>query len=97
MRGLPLAVMSGHCSSMGAWAPHCGSVSCCGAQASVFALPRLSCPRVCVISLDQGSNWCPLHLQVDYFFFLINVFTSAVLSLCCCQGFFSLYSEGATV
>ena len=26
----------------------------------------LSCPRVCGLFLDQGSNLCPLHRQVDF-------------------------------
>ena len=35
--------------------------SCCGAQ----ALHGLSCYSPCRIFLDQGSNTCPLHWQVD--------------------------------
>ena len=40
--------------------------SCCGAQAlgcvgSVVMSHGLSCPAVCGIFLDQGSNPCPLH------------------------------------
>ena len=52
------------------WASHCGGVSCCRAWvpcawASVVVVPRLDCPKACGLFLDQGSNPCPLHWQVD--------------------------------
>ena len=52
-----------HC---GAQAFHCGGFSCCTAQAlgmlaSVVVVRGLSCPAVCGIFLDQGSNLYPLH------------------------------------
>ena len=55
-----------HCSSQ---ASHCG-VSCCKAQAlrcmdSVVVARRLRCPSACRIFLEQGSNPCPMHWQVD--------------------------------
>ena len=55
-----------HCSSQ---ASHCG-VSCCKAQAlwckdSVVVARRLRCPAACRIFLEQGSNPCPMHWQVD--------------------------------
>ena len=34
-------------------------------QASVFVAHKLSCPVECEIFLDQGSNLCSLHWQVD--------------------------------
>ena len=36
-----------------------------GAWAPVIVAHRLSCPEVCGISLDQGSNLCVLHWQED--------------------------------
>ena len=36
-----------------------------GTQASVVMVHGLSCFLACGIFLDQGSNLCPLHLQVD--------------------------------
>ena len=36
-----------------------------GARASVAVAHRLSCSVACGIFLDQGSNPCPLHWQVD--------------------------------
>ena len=55
-------------SSLGA--VRCGQFSCCraqalGAQASVVVVLGLSCPIACGIFLNQGSNQCPLHWQVD--------------------------------
>ena len=32
---------------------------------SVVVAHRLSCPAVCGIFSDQGSNLCPLHWQAD--------------------------------
>ena len=32
---------------------------------SAVVAHELSCPAACGIHPDQGSNWCPLHLQVD--------------------------------
>ena len=57
-------------SSYGAWTSHCGGFSCFKAQAlgyagSVAVVHGLSCPMVHRIFLDQGSNPCPLHWQVD--------------------------------
>ena len=54
------------CSATSDW----GGFSCCGAQAlgckgSVVAAHGLSCPAACGLFLDQGSNRCPLHWQVD--------------------------------
>ena len=51
-------------------ASHCGGFSCCGARAlgmraSVVVAHRLICSTACRIFLDQGSNLCPLHWQVD--------------------------------
>ena len=53
-----------------AWGSPWGGFSPCRAQAlghvgSVAAAHRLSCPAVWGIFLDQGSNPCPLHWQVD--------------------------------
>ena len=36
-----------------------------GAPASVVVAQGFSCPEVCGILLDQGSNPCLLHWQVD--------------------------------
>ena len=36
-----------------------------GPRASVVAAHGLSCPMAYGISLNQGSNLCPLHWQVD--------------------------------
>ena len=48
---------------------HMGSVVVvCGlwdTQAPVVVVLGLSCSKACEISLDQGSNPCPLHWQVD--------------------------------
>ena len=49
-------------SSCGAQASHAGGFSCCGAHALGH---RLSCPEVCGLLPDQGSNPCPLHWHVD--------------------------------
>ena len=72
-----------HCggfSCPGAWAlgaqgsviVACG-LSSCGLRALERRLSSvahgLSCSAACVIFLDQGSNPCPLHWQVDSFFF----------------------------
>ena len=51
-----------------AWAPHCGSFSCCAAQilraqASEAAACGLGFFAACGIFLDQGP--CPLHWQAD--------------------------------
>ena len=60
----------GAASSCGARARHRGGFSCFGASApgrvgSVAVVHRLSWPAACGIFLDQGSNPCPLHWQVD--------------------------------
>ena len=36
-----------------------------GIRASVIAAHRLTCPTACGIFLDQESNLCPWHWQVD--------------------------------
>ena len=36
-----------------------------GMQASVVVAHGISCPTASGIFLDQGSNLCPLHWQVD--------------------------------
>ena len=36
-----------------------------GPWASVVTMRRLSCPAACGIFLDQRSNLCPMHWQVD--------------------------------
>ena len=66
--------------SCGAWASHCGDLSCCGVQAldssgfssccsqahgPVVVAHRLSCSAGCGIFLDQELNPCPLHWQMD--------------------------------
>ena len=73
MRGLSLVAVC-----YGAQASHCSGLSCCGAQApgtqiSVVVAHGLSCSAACGIFPDQGSNPCPLHWQVDSFFFF-NLF-----------------------
>ena len=35
---------------------------------SLLVVHRLSCPAVCEVFPDQGSNLCPSHWQVDSFF-----------------------------
>ena len=47
---------------------HCSGLSCWGSQetGSVVVTGRLSCSSACGIFLDQGSNPCLLHLQVDF-------------------------------
>ena len=57
-------------SSCSAQASHCNDFSCCRAQAlghasSVVAAYRPSRPTACGILLDQGSNLCPSHWEVD--------------------------------
>ena len=57
-------------SSCCAQASHRSHFSCCGAQAlgvwaSVVVAWGLSCSVACGIFLDQGSNPCPLHWQMD--------------------------------
>ena len=52
-------------------ASHCSGFSCCGtqalgAQASVVWAPGLRCSVAHEIFLDQSSNPCPLHWQVDF-------------------------------
>ena len=34
---------------------------------SVAVVHRLSCSLACTVFLDQGSNLCPLHWQVDFY------------------------------
>ena len=68
----------GPLSRFNALASHCGGFSCCRAQArglagfsscSMWAQylwhTGLVAPVACGIFLDQGSNPCPLHWQVD--------------------------------
>ena len=43
-----------------------------GVRASVGAAHGLSCPTVCGIFLDQGSNPFPLHKQVDSYHWTIR-------------------------
>ena len=62
-----LTALGLHC---GAWASQCGGFSCYGARAlgawaSVVVARVLSCPAVCGIFPDQGSNLCPRHWQMD--------------------------------
>ena len=57
-------------SSCVARASHCGGFFCCRARApdtwaSKLAALGLGCSVACGIFLDQGSNLCPLHWQVD--------------------------------
>ena len=56
-------------SSCGELASYCGGFSCGaqGLQLSGFSSRGswLSCPEACGMSLDQGSNSCPLHWLVD--------------------------------
>ena len=56
-------------SSCGVRAPHCSGFSSCGAQSvgtgSVAVVPWRSYSVACGIFPDQGSNLCPLHMQVD--------------------------------
>ena len=47
-----------------AWALGAG-FSSCGLLASIVVAHGLSCSVACGIFLDQGSNLCPLHWQVD--------------------------------
>ena len=54
----------------GVQASHCGGFSCCSAWVQGYTGPvvlghRLSCSTACRIFLDQGSNLCLLHWQVD--------------------------------
>ena len=63
-----------HCSGFSLWSTgsrHAG-FSSCGSQpqqlwhmGSVVVACELSCSAACGIFLDQGSNLCPLHWQVD--------------------------------
>ena len=59
-------------SSCGAWASHCGGLSCwvqaLGSRASVVVEHGLCCSAACGIFPDQGSNPCPLNWQVNFFF-----------------------------
>ena len=61
-----MAVLGLHCCVR---ASHCGGFSCCGVRAlgvsSVVVAHGLSSSAACGIFLDQGSNPCPLHWQVD--------------------------------
>ena len=58
-RGFSLVAQASHCSdfSCGAWA--------FGHASSVVVVHGLRCPITYGILLDQGSNLCPLHWQVD--------------------------------
>ena len=69
-RRLSLVAVSGAALCSGERASHCGGFSCCrawalGLRASVVVARGLSCSTACGIFLDQGSNPCPLHWQVD--------------------------------
>ena len=64
---------------------------------SVVVAHRLRCSAACGIFPDQGSNPCPLHWQVDSFFFLIIIFclrwvfaAACELSLVAGSGAYSL-------
>ena len=56
-------------SSCSAWASSAVASPCraqaLGMRASVAVSHRLSCPTACEIFLDQGSNQCPRHCEVD--------------------------------
>ena len=92
-------------SSCGAWAQQLclmGSVVVAhGLQiaGSVVVAHGLSCSAACGIFLDQGSNLCPLHWQVDSFFkfyyLIIFYFLTSLLEYNCftmvCQ--FLLYNK----
>ena len=56
-------------SSCSAWASHYHGFSCCKAQTlntgSIVMVHRFRCSAACGIFLDQGSNPCLLHWQVD--------------------------------
>ena len=59
----------------------------------------LSCSMACGIFLDQSLNPCPLHLQVDSFFFsfyLFIIFGCAGSSFLC-EGLPQLRQAGATL
>ena len=56
----------------------CGLSSC----GSVVVVHGLSCSVACGIFADQGSNPCPLHWQVE-FFFLIDLYWSIIASQYC--------------
>ena len=56
-----------HLSAQGS---HCRGFSCCrawilGCRDSVVVVEGLSYSKACEVFLDQGSNLCPLHWQVD--------------------------------
>ena len=66
-RKLALVGATLHCSTR---ASHCGGFSCCRAWAlrratSVVVVQGHCCSATRRIFLDQGSNLCPLHWQVD--------------------------------
>ena len=50
--------------ALGAWAPVVVALELSSAG-SVVVAHGLSCSAACGIFLDQGSNSCPLHWQVD--------------------------------
>ena len=63
-------------SSCGSWASHCVAslvaehglwASTCQLQhaGSIVVAHGFSCPVVCGVLVDKGSNLCPLHWQVD--------------------------------
>ena len=65
-----LVVVRGAVLCCGARASHCSGFSCCGARTlgtwtSVVVAHGLGCSVACGIFLDQVSNPCPLHWQVD--------------------------------
>ena len=69
-RGLSLIAASGATLQMLHSASRCGGFFCCGARAlglraSVAVAHGFSSSAACGIFLDQGSNLCPLHRQVD--------------------------------
>ena len=45
----------------------CARASAVGHAGSVAVVHRLSCSMACTVFLDQGSNLCPLHWQVDFY------------------------------
>ena len=67
--GFCLLAANGGCAVVVTQVSHCSGISCWGSQeaGSVLVAGRLSCSSVCGIFLDQGSNPCLLHWQVDFF------------------------------
>ena len=68
---LSLVLAAGGYSLVRAWTSHCGGFSrfrawAPGAQASVVAVHRLSCPEACGIFLHQASKPCPRNWRADF-------------------------------